>query len=139
MEIEVSGSTYRIDQIPAMQQFHIARRLAPALWALGEAAKNVAETTDKKGEEESSELDSLLAMKPVAEAIAEMNDADAEYVVSKCMDAVYRKETTGWMKVQNRPGVYQYSDIDLPVMMQLVTNVIKANLGNFFNALPTKN
>lgn len=155
-QFEYAGNIYKIGKMDTFDQFHVARRLAPALFALGGVAASMKDFFAAKpqdptngeeevvegdvpkmsGEEESSIME---AFGPVAQAIANMPDADIEYILNKCLSAVYRLDNKAWQKVsvisQGRARL-MFKDIDLPVMLHLATKVIQDNLGNFFNALP---
>lgn len=126
METEINGQQYRTGKLNAIQQFHVARRLAPALWAMGAAAAG-AELTDL------SDAGALMKLGPVAEALAKMSDADTEYILKTCMSVVARQQGQGWAAVQAQNGsALMFEDIDLPVMMRLTFVVVQENLGNFF-------
>jgi hypothetical protein len=38
-------------------------------------------------------------LQPFADALAAMNDADADYVMDNCLTAVQRQQPTGWARV----------------------------------------
>jgi len=129
MEVTIKGAAYQIRKLNPIQQFHIARRLAPALWALSSATESFALAKPEEG--------MLFLYKPVAEAFAKMTDEDTEYVLNTCLAAVFRQQGHGWAPVSVKGSqALMFDDIDLPVMMQLAFEVIKENLGNFFDALP---
>lgn len=130
MELEINEKTYKIGKLTAMQQFHIARRLAPALWALGAAANGAESITSLN--------DSSIfgALGPVAEAISKMSDEDVNYVIQSCLGVVSRQEPKGWARVQASNGHLMFEDIDMATMMQITFAVIKENLGNFFPDQP---
>lgn len=121
-EIELAGSTYAIGKLNAKQQFHVARRLGPALVALA------------TGFTASAEDDSLLKFKPIAEALARMSDEDSEYILDTCLAVCSRKQEKGFAKVMAN-GQMMFADIDLAVMIQLTAAVVKENLENFMGAL----
>lgn len=132
MELSINGQTYRVDKLNAFAQFHVARRLAPALWALGSGAMS----TLKQGGEFSDAV-ALGAIGPLVEVIAKMSNADSEYVLAACLGVCSRQSGTGWQKVYAEGGGLLFQDIDLPAMMQLTMAAIRENLGNFLDALPT--
>lgn len=138
----IAGNNYKIGKMDAFDQFHVARRLAPALFALGGAASSMRGVVSEDGEQPSSlELEGamLSAFEPVAQALAGMSDADTEYVLNKCLAIAMREQGNAWQKVAVMSGGkmrLMFQDIDMPVMVQLAVMVIKENLGNFFTALP---
>lgn len=130
LEVVISDKTYRVGKLNAMQQFHVARRLAPALWALGVAAQSAEKAVSL------TDTDSLLALEPVAESISKMSDSEVDYVLQTCLSVVSRQESKGWAKVQASNGGLMFEDIDMSTMMQLTFTVIRENLGNFFPGQP---
>lgn len=131
-EIEVAGQVYRIEKLDAIQQFHVGRRLTPALMGLAAIASR-----EDAGKPISVEERGLIFFKPITEAIAAMSNDDSEYIVRTSLSVVSRKEEKSWSKVQAPNGKLMYADIELMQMMQLVFAVVQENLGNFMDALPT--
>lgn len=126
MEITLKGQNYRSGRLSAMQQFHVARRVAPALTGLVAAL----------GGASPSQEDFAKSLAPLADAVAQMPDADAEYVLGTCLAIVSRQtEPNTWAPVW-RGGQLAFDDIDLGTMLQLAAKVIQDNLGNIFGALP---
>ena len=129
METTINGATYQIRKLTPFQQFHVARRLAPALWALSSVAEGASAGKVVEG--------MLSAFQPVAEILSKMSDQDSEYVLSTCLSAVYRQQGNNWAMVSpTSAGMMMFDDITLPVMIQLTFEVIKENMGNFFVELP---
>ncbi|ARP90324.1 hypothetical protein CAL14_08515 [Bordetella genomosp. 9] len=126
METTINGKQYRIGRLSAMQQFHVARRVAPALTGLVSAFSGAA----------AEQADFAKALGPLADAVAQMPDADAEYVLGTCLSVVSRQtDPATWAPVW-REGRLVFDDIDLKGMVQLAAKVIQSNLGNIFGALP---
>lgn len=121
-DVEVAGQAYRIGVVDARAQFHIVRRLAPAL---GQLAKGHG----------ASAVDALPAM---ASAIAVMSDEDADYCVFGLLKVVQRKQVNGlgWGPVCVGTTL-AYQDIDMSVMLQLAWHAAKLNMNGFFAALPS--
>lgn len=154
-EFQVANYTYRAGRLDAFKQFHVQRRLAPALLALtAGAAEQLAVMDQKLGQtsppadgadgadpSKAEQLDSIIdpaifgamakIMRPVAEALGSMKDEDVNFILNTCLAAVERKDGNGWQRVMTR-GTLQYADIDAAVMMQLTMRVIQENLGGFF-------
>lgn len=147
MEITLNGVRYSSVKLDAFKQFHIARRLAPVVLALGLGASlmvkfNEAKATPKpktEGEEAQDALISLsTAGKPIADVLAAMSDTDSEYVLKACLGCVSREQVGGsWGPVLNSAGTLQYHDIPLTDMVRLCQAVVAENLGNFIPAPPT--
>ncbi|WP_427183528.1 phage tail assembly chaperone [Bordetella bronchialis] len=141
METTVKGQNYRSGRLSAMQQFHVARRVAPALTGLVSAFGAIKQDAAAGGAEQDAAAareEFAKAVGPLANAIAQMSDADAEYVLGTCLAVVSRQtDPTTWAPVW-REGRLVFDDIDLSTMIQLAAKVIQDNLGNIFGALPAK-
>lgn len=126
METSLKGQTYRSGRLSAMQQFHVARRVAPALTGLVSALGGAAPSKE----------DFAKSLASLADAVAQMADSDAEYVLGTCLGVVSRQtEPNTWAPVW-RAGQLAFDDIDLGMMLQLTAKVIQDSLGNIFGALP---
>ena len=127
-EIEISGMTYRVGKLNALAQFHVSRRLAPVMAAIGLSLQSLtlginADLTDFSA-----------VLGPAAEVMAAMKDDDANYIIFTCLAQVSRKDGERYAPVVNN-GQFMYADIDLPVMLRLVVEVLRTNLGNFLQEL----
>lgn len=116
VEFQVEGLTYRTTgKLDARTQFHVARRLAPVLVAMG-------------GED-------MIAS--VAIALGKMTDADADYVLDACLAKVQRQQGTAWASVAAPQGQIMFADMDMGALAQMVMAVLKeANLPGFFPTSP---
>lgn len=138
METVIKGHTYSIGKMDVFQQFHVARRLAPLLYATSSALLarlRTGETTD------ANDLTAVVqAVEPLVQVISSMPDADSQYVLNACLNVCQRKSGTGggtgFQRVLVDGNQLMFQDIDLLTTMQLVAAAIKVNLGNFLDALP---
>lgn len=139
MEIVIQGHTYAIGKMEVETQFHVARRLAPVVYAM---SAGLLERL-RAGESLSSadNMTSMLtAIEPMVSVISSMSDADSSFVLNHCL-AVCQRRTgegagAGYQKVRvDGAKTMQFSDIDLLVMLHLVAATIRDNLGNFLHAL----
>lgn len=129
-DIEIDGQFYRVGTLSAFEQFHVSRRLAPLLSALGMAEL---ESMTKPGVNIA-----MLALGPMSEALAAMSNADADYVMHTCLKVCSRKQGDGYARVMPTVGRLQFEDINMAQMMQLIVATLKQNLADFFPApLPT--
>lgn len=143
IEKNISGHNYQIGRLDAFRQFHVARRLAPAIWVLGLAGAK-ADTFANADAEDSKVLGILgESIVGIANVISAMSNDDAEYVLRTCLSVCTREQTganggtTGWARVQAPNGAMMFEDMNnMTVMLQLVFAVIKENLSDFFSALP---
>jgi hypothetical protein len=124
MEFEIKGQTYKATKMDARAQFHIVRRLAPVLGELAPAAA-------------SGKVQGLDALPPLANAIAKLTDADADYCLFGLLAVISRKQPQGmgWSPVCTT-NLMMYDDIDMVVMLQLAWKALEFNMSGFFAALP---
>ena len=151
-EIELNGAQYSIGRLTAKQQLHVSRRIAPVIPAMipaflklaaklkaaggAEASTSSAEKAKRLLEADLSDLGE--ALQPFADALAALNDADADYVFDNCLSAVQRRQETGWARVVSlEQKTMMFQDMDLGVILPLVVQVIVANLGPFIQGLLT--
>jgi hypothetical protein len=133
-EVTINNNVYTIGQLGARQQFHIARRLGPAIFSM---AKGAVEIGDDSSIPE--EMKAFTAFGPLVEVLAKMPDEDADYVLDTCLSVVRRQQSVGtnvsWAHVFIPGSGMAFKDIDMPTMMNLAINVIQDNIGNFMPAL----
>lgn len=135
-EFDLGGQKYKTARLTAMQQFHVARRLAPVITSLSEVDFSALRDPQEGGEGSGR---ALRLMKPIADALHNLSDQDSEYVINVCMGVVYRGQpaATGtvwaaaWSKAAGKP---MFEDIDLTVMLQLTVRVLMENLSGFLPA-----
>ena len=124
-EFELDEVVYRNGKMAPMTQFQVTRRLLPILSQVKTLTAAFASKDEKLQEE---------AFGAAAKALAALTDADTEFVINACMDLVERQNDKGsWNKIWN-PHVMrpQFDDIDMPVMLQLVTSVLQSEFTKFF-------
>lgn len=139
MEFEIKGQKYKAAKLSAFQQLHVSRKLAPIIPKLLPAFVIIAgkEESDHVAVEELGSMADALA--PAAQALAEMTEADAEFVYGTCMSVVSRLQGNVWSNIWNvQSKTSMFDDIDLSVMTQIVFNVIGDSLGNFIRELFAK-
>ena len=129
-EFEIGGVKYVASKLDAMKQFHVVRRLAPALTALMPAAGFKA----LKNELEKSMTE---ALPKFAEMLAGIKDEDAEFVIYGLLSCVKKREEGGLgyaaIVVGNR---LQYQDMSMPDMMKIAFKAGQINFRDFLDALP---
>lgn len=126
--ITIGGNRYQVGKLPAIVQFHCARRIAPVLASMGV-------TLSKLKAGESAGIEAFIG--PASEVVAKMTDEDVNYVIFACLDAVKRYQGDKLARVR-ASGSQQimFEDIDMAVLLQLTVAVLKENLGSFFASLP---
>ena len=125
-EVEISGNTYRIGKIDARRQWHVVRRIAPAL--VGVISLVDAQDDDAVG--------LINKIEPFLSALAKMSDDDSDYVLEICLSVVQRKidGDRGWSSV-GTPSSLMFEDIDLAGMMRIAFEAGSENLAGFFAAI----
>lgn len=145
--------TYSVGKLDVFRQFHVARKLAPAVWALARSAGNVLREAMPEGTPMSLEnvvkglkgLDDGALMGaviesagPLVDVLAHMSNDDAQYVIDQCLSVVQRKVgDTGWQAAYVEGAGFMFHDLQLPEMLQLVVATIRHNVGNFTHAPAT--
>lgn len=127
-EFEVAGHTYTVGKLNALTQFHVSRRLAPILAAMGVSLQSLQAGVQR----DLSDFASLL--EPVTEMMAKMPEEDVNYVIFTCLGVVKRKVGERWAPVANGASL-MYEDIDMLAMLRLVVEVVRSNLGAFMQGL----
>jgi len=128
-ELELEGNTYRIGNLDAMRQFHVARRLGPLLASLGVSITSAAEMGRSLANDETNML-SMMA--PIMDIVAKMPDDDVEYIINTCLSVVHRKHKQDWAPVLAGTRLV-YQDIGMTEMVRLTVEVVKECLGGFFS------
>lgn len=133
-EIEHGGNTYRIGKLNAFQQLHVSRRLAqilPTMLPLLAAIKH----SDVIAQAMSGNPSGLSEIAgPATRALAEMSDADVEYIIGTCMNVVARKDGKSWAPLM-RDGVQMFDDVGMGDLLTLTVNVVNASLADFMRGL----
>jgi predicted RecB family endonuclease len=151
--LELGEHTYSVAKLDVMRQFHVARRLAPAVWALARSAGAVLTSAlpdgvpmtftnvvaGLKGLEDGALMGAVVeAAGPLVDVFAHMSNADSQYIINECLSVCSRQVgDTGWQVAYVEGSGFMFHDMTLPEMMQLVFAAIRHNLGNFMPALAT--
>ena len=127
-EIEINGQTYRIGKLNALAQFHVSRRLAPVLAAVGVSLSSLKEGM------KADQQDFVTMLEPISQVMAKMTDEETNDVIFTCLAVVSRKQDDRFAPVQNGTQL-MFQDIDMPIMLRLVVATLRENLGNFLQEL----
>lgn len=124
---------YKTGRLDARKQYHVARKIAPALFSLQSARARVRVTP---GAESDQEVEDVLVeiTGAVARALSEMKTEDADYIIDTCLSVCERKQAGGWQKVLHSNGHFLFDDLGVTDLIQLSVAVIRENLGSFFAA-----
>jgi hypothetical protein len=153
IEFEHNGQQYKAEKLPAMQQFHISRKVGPLVPPLvpifleiarsGALNVKVAAATGEGDKPATKAIPQLnldrLAMlfQPFMDGLALMKDEDAEYVLSTCLLAVKRRVGESWQPVWNgRAKMAMFDDLnDVGQLWPIAMRVLQDSLGPFINGL----
>ena len=127
-EVTIEGINYRIGKLPAMQQLHVTRRVAPVLATMGVSVLSAIDAGKAPSSDDSAMLD---LMATAMDVVAHMSDADVEYVINTCLVVCQRQQGERWAPVMNGQRL-MFQDLSMPTMVQLTIAVLKENLGSFF-------
>ena len=105
-------------KLDVFSQMHLVRKLGAALPVLEGM-------TDTRNASKDKTLLTVLML-------ANISDADSEFVVKKCLSVVTRKQGSSFAKLQTPDGHMMFDDISLSAMLEITVAVIEENLGNFF-------
>lgn len=131
LEFEIAGHRYRAEKLDAFRQLHVSRKIAPIVPKLLPMFLKFAET----GDAIKNDLAGMAqAFEPLAQALADMPDADCEYVFNACLGVVARNQQGNWASIWTNGGL-MFDDIDLGTMVQIAAKVIWDSLGNFIQGL----
>jgi len=131
IEFEVAGQRYRAEKLDAFKQLHVSRKIAPIVPKLLPMFMKFAE---QKGALQDDIASMAEAFEPLAQALAEMPDADCEYVFNACLGMVMRNHQGNWASIWTG-GSLMFDDIDLGAMVQIAAKVIWDSLGSFTRGL----
>lgn len=140
-EFQLNGQLYSAGRLNAKQQFHVARRLAPLLKGFGDVVKNaggIFSIVEKhfagKLKEDLKKIDPFEMVQPLADALNEMSDENANYIIDACCGVTQRRTGSAWGPVIAPNGMPMYPDMDWSVIIMIVIKVVEANLLNFTDA-----
>lgn len=131
----VGGNSYKFQRMDARMAFHVSRRLAPFMDGIMQAFRAGVEKVGDGGE--AAQADMLMgSLKPVADALANMSDEQADYIMRNSLALVTRAgEGGGWSRVTAANGSMMFDDISMATMLTLVMFVLKAEFTDFFSEL----
>lgn len=129
MDFPVGEHQYHAERIPALQQFHIMRRLAPCI---GQVVPVIGAIKGKGADA------GMEAVKPLADALAGMSDADANYVLFGLLRHAKRAVPGALGASAVAIGEQMnHADITMLQMLQIAWQVLRVNMADFMAALPS--
>jgi hypothetical protein len=139
-QVQQGEHTYLIGKMPARTQLHVMRRLAPILTNLAPMMGALQAMTPKEGDAAVPQDALVVAVAPVANALAGMPDTEVDYILNCCMSVVARVQPglPSGAPVLARDGVtFMFADLTMDDLFKLTIAAVQENLGNFFDMLPT--
>ena len=137
-EVEIAGQIYLTGKMPARTQFHVVRRMAPVLKGIaplfarmnGNGAMLVQDV--ETGQMVPAGISLFDGLAAITDTIGMMSDADANYVIDRCLETVRFRSGERWAPLMAPGGglMLQHAD-DLAVQLRLVWEVLADNLQNF--------
>lgn len=119
MDFVIDGIHYRAGRLSAMDAFHVARRFSLAIFML---TQNQSRTPEEYA-------------RSIVLTSAQVPQADADFVMAKCLSTVNRQQTGGaWAPLTTPNGDLMFADIPLMTLMQILYHVLESNgLVSFFS------
>lgn len=138
-EFEINGVQYRSGKLDTFKQLHVSRKIAPLVPKVLPAFAAIAQANRPAGAALGVANIDLIAkaIDPVTNVMAEMSDADVEYLFANCLAVVQRKQGKDWAPIWRNEAL-MFDDIELPQMTQIAMKVIWDNLGPFIQGLLAK-
>ncbi|MFJ4349467.1 phage tail assembly chaperone [Pseudomonas sp. NPDC089428] len=140
-EFEINGITYRIGKMTVFQQFHLERKVAPLIPKLVPVFLKLqgAAQEGKSANPLTGDLSATVDMlSPFMDAIASMEDDQAEFILGTSLSVVSRKQGEVWSPVwSSRGNVAMFDDIDMNDMLKMTYRVILEALGPFIKGMLT--
>lgn len=124
-EVLINNKTYIIDKLNVRTQFHVARRLSGLLVGL---------VMNNNGGSMMEDIQNIKDIKPVIDTLTNLDDATLNYIIDHCCAVVkYRDENGHSFPIMASNGCFQYEDLSMMELLQIVSEVIKVNLQGFTN------
>lgn len=129
--VKIKGVDYRIGKLNAITQFHVTRRIAPVMAAMGITMAMLKPIKDK----EPTFDDFAPVLGPVTEMMSRMSDADCNYVIFNCLAVVQRDQGENRFAPICTGQQLMFEDIDMLAMLRITFEVIRENLSGFLEGL----
>ena len=128
LEFTNENHNYRARKLNTFDQMHVLKRVGPLILQIMQQVSG--------GQPEGvnavlNQLETFLA------ALRQMADEDMDFVVKTCVGAVQRQQGTNgagiWAPIFDpRSGMFMFEDINLLVVFDITSQVVRDNLGGFF-------
>lgn len=130
-DFAIGERKFKLNKIDAFKQFHIVRRIGPILGDLIPIANKLSKMSDDQRQENMFE-----AITPIMIGISKLSDEDSNKVLLGLLASVEMQQGAGnWARVATSDQL-MFSDLDLPLMLQIAGRAFQFNLSGFFAVLP---
>jgi hypothetical protein len=132
-QVSIDGREFVIGKLDPRRAFHVVRRLAPLVGSLRDFVPYM--TGDEQFDP--NDLDQITSLaEPLARALAEIPESDANYVIDTCLSVVHVKliEQGGVLSPIMSGSHMMYDWITMPMMIRLVIQSVMENLQGFIPA-----
>lgn len=144
-EFELLGHKYQSRTMDVFDQMVIAKRMMPLIKGIvtPDVISSIMTSSPETGKGKGKKAlpasvqneNSTTMIKAIADAIYDLSDDDIKHIAHTCLKVCVRQNDGSgvWSTVTAPNGALMFSDITLPVMMQIVYKVLEAHLGDFFS------
>ena len=132
-EYQSDGHSFVIGDLDPIRAFHVVRKLGPLVGSLRDFVPFI--TGAAIFDQNDLEMVATLA-EPVAKALAEMPEADANYVIFTSLSVVHVRipEQGNALAPVVMGTAFMYDWIKMPLMIRLVVQTVLENAGDFIPA-----
>lgn len=134
---KIGEHVYQAGKLQVRPQLMVAKRITPVVMCNSYTPEVIGAVFSARmsGEKlELSKFDLRRLLPAIGDAIKNLSDDDAWYVITETMAVVQRQGAQSvWVPVMNSNGDLQFDDITVPQMLQISWKVIEDNLGGFFS------
>ena len=129
-DFKIGEREFRSQKMSAMKQVHVGRKVLPFYG-------DMMATAYKNGTSEADISAMLDRFKPIANALAEMKDEDAEYIINSCLDVTQIKQGSIWSNMRSN-GLLMFQDLEGFDLIKIASYVLQDNFARFFSGSPAE-
>ena len=136
--IAFSEHNYRVPRLTPWEAFHVMRRLSPVFVGVGPQILGLA-LADSEEARAAGLLGAVFGEGGMrfAQILSMLPDADVDFAAFTCLRGVTVEEGSSWARIMPEGATkptFMFPFITLPVIMRLVTEVLKEELTDFLSA-----
>lgn len=95
----IGADEFRHGTLNAVEEFHCVRRIAPLVRTTGSLISILAAKPDDETGEAGKIASLVEGAAPLLQAFSQMTEADADYVITRCMSVTEARQDGEWMPV----------------------------------------